>query len=359
MPVGLPWRYLLALVVIISILSPLAFAVNSLHVINNCPYNLYFWVLGPDEPDLDEKLNIVNPHNTIIHQMFAMSPERKAGSVLKIRDLPHYQIASAGIIQVEYNLDPAANHITWDLSAIDCHREVGPSDPNYCPFIAGGIKMYTNGEGPHEKSASCLGDQCIDAYTKHGYWLGEPSWPTAVGNDVYFETCTHGVGPQTIDIEEPNHVHVPGAPPPLPSPPSPAQEPQLTPPPATYDVCESWGPIPGCPNYVEPISEPSSPPPLPPLAYPETKPLYPTPSSFPPNTLCFNEDCSCYAPSEPWRWPQEYPDNTPNCDWSQQYSDREIYECLKEGSCSCIGDGCPGLERRDRYLGEVEEGYLD
>jgi hypothetical protein len=324
-PAGLPWRYLLALILIISTLSPLALATNSLYMINNCPYNLYFWVVGPHDPDLDEKVNIVPPYNIIIHQMFAMSPEREAGSVLKIRDLPHYQNPSAGIIQVEYNLDPAANHITWDLSAIDCHREVEPWDPNYCPFIAGGIKMYTNGKGSYEKSASCLGDQCSNAYTEHGYWLGEPSWPTAIGNDVFFETCTHGIGPQTNDIEDPNHVHVPGTPPPsspdspsppLPPPPPPA-EPQLPSPPAAYDVCVSWGPIPGCPNYVEPIPEPPFPPSSPPPVYPVTNSLYPTPSGFPPNTLCLNEDCSCYAPSEPWRWPQEYPYNTPNCDWSQ------------------------------------------
>lgn len=180
---------------------------------------------------------------------------------------------------------------------------------------------------------------------------------------MFFETCTHGVGPQTVDIKKPNHVHVPGTPPPnspaSPPPlPPPVQEPQLSPPPATYDVCESWGPIPGCPNYVGPIPEPPFSPLSPPSSHLETKPLYPTPSGFPPNTLCFNEDCSCYAPSEPWRWPQEYPDNTPNCDWAQQYPDRETYGCLKEGSCSCIGNGCPGLERRGKKMVEVEDGYL-
>jgi hypothetical protein len=282
LPAGLRWWFGFAVFYVISSLSSPTLAANSVHIVNNCPYNLYFWVVGPKEVELDEKRNIVPPYNTVIHQMFAMSPKRDGGTTLKIRDLPHYTVPSVGIIQVEYNLVPEKDYIIWDLSAIDCQRGVGPSNPNYCPFTDGGISAYTNGKGPHEKSASCLGDQCFDAYTKHGSWFGEPSWPTAIGNDVIFETCTHGAGYQTIDNHD--HVHVPSVPPPgFPSPPLPP----LPPPPPAYNVCDDFGPIPGCPNYVEPISEPPSPPP-----------------------------CQ-----------------------SQPYPDRETYEGLEDQSCSCCRDG--------------------
>ncbi|KAF2795282.1 hypothetical protein K505DRAFT_336212, partial [Melanomma pulvis-pyrius CBS 109.77] len=198
MPVSLPGRtLLLVFAYILSFLSPLASATNAVHLVNHCPYDMYFWVVGPNEQIHDNAYSTV-PGNggTVIHSMRAISPESPGGINIKIRDLPHYEVAPAGIIQVEYALDLAQSMIFWDLSAIDCARDSNPTNPYFCPFVDGGIKMYTTG-GPAQKVATCLGAQCLDAYTEHGVWHGEPSWGIATGHDLFFETCTHGVGLQT------------------------------------------------------------------------------------------------------------------------------------------------------------------
>jgi hypothetical protein len=51
---------------------------------------------------------------------------------LKIRDLPYYAVAPAGIIQVEYHLEQSAGAMWYDLSAVDCNLMVGPEDAMYC-----------------------------------------------------------------------------------------------------------------------------------------------------------------------------------------------------------------------------------
>ncbi|KAF1351588.1 hypothetical protein EJ07DRAFT_183742 [Lizonia empirigonia] len=87
---------------------------------NYCPYDLYFWTVGPAGSGFNstnqEALTI--PANSLT--VHGTNTEAIHGGIsLKIRDLPRYQVAPAGIIQVEYNLVPSKNDIWYDLSAID------------------------------------------------------------------------------------------------------------------------------------------------------------------------------------------------------------------------------------------------
>jgi hypothetical protein len=54
------------------------------------------------------------------------------GLSLKIRDLDHYAVAPAGIIQVEYHLEPSKGFMWYDLSAVDCDLTAGPENAMYC-----------------------------------------------------------------------------------------------------------------------------------------------------------------------------------------------------------------------------------
>jgi hypothetical protein len=68
---------------------------------------------------------------SVVHNM--LNTEVLGGGLsLKIRDLPYYAVAPAGIIQVEYHLEPSTGAMWYDLSAVDCNHSVGPEDPMYC-----------------------------------------------------------------------------------------------------------------------------------------------------------------------------------------------------------------------------------
>lgn len=129
-----------------------------------------------------------------------------AGLALKVRDLPYYQVAPAGIIQVEYYLQPSNEQIWYDLSRIDCSPNADPMDPYFCPLIAGGIKLSIRDQDPTPDCphAACMADgSCHNVYTKHGTWWGEPSFHCHLNIDIEVETCTEGVGPQTFDHRAP------------------------------------------------------------------------------------------------------------------------------------------------------------
>jgi hypothetical protein len=50
--------------------------------------------------------------------------------------------------------------------------------------------------------AWCSSAGCENTYLAEGGWLGEPSWVCEAGADVIFETCTAGVGPQTLEVDQ-------------------------------------------------------------------------------------------------------------------------------------------------------------
>jgi hypothetical protein len=127
------------------------------------------------------------------------------GLSMKMRDIPHYRVAPAGIVQVEYNLQPSQNSLWYDLSAIDCDMSAGPENPSRCPLVDGGIEIYIPGrKGRQCKKASCVNNTCKNTYTEHGSWYGEPTHHCGAGADLVVETCTHSAGQQTLDDKAPD-----------------------------------------------------------------------------------------------------------------------------------------------------------
>ena len=67
----------------------------------------------------------------VIHEM--RNTEALGGGLsLKTRDLDRYAVAPAGIIQVEYHLEPSKGFMWYDLSAVDCDLTAGPENAMYC-----------------------------------------------------------------------------------------------------------------------------------------------------------------------------------------------------------------------------------
>jgi hypothetical protein len=127
---------------------------------------------------------------------------RGGGVSLKIRDLPYYRVAPAGIMQVEYNLEPVRRSIWYDLSRINCVPSDDVNDPMFCPLIAGGIELSILGQPPKANCphAFCeAGGNCHNVYDQAGTWLGEPSFACDLDADVVIKTCTHSAGPTTYD----------------------------------------------------------------------------------------------------------------------------------------------------------------
>lgn len=182
--------------------SGLAHAANNILMDNHCPYDLYFWTVGPAGSGFngtDHEVLTISANSRTIHGM--INTEAIHGGIsLKIRDLPRYQVAPAGIIQVEYNLEPSKNDIWYDLSAVDCNRNLGPEDPSFCPLIQGGMKIYVpDADEKNCPPAWCDATGCFNTYTEHGFWKGEPSFRCDAGVDIMFETCTESAGPRTFN----------------------------------------------------------------------------------------------------------------------------------------------------------------
>ena len=112
----------------------LAAAANSVKLINRCPYDIYFWAAGPStkfqHTDADYSM-VPKDGGSVIHVM-SNTEELGGGVSLKMRDMPYYTVAPAGIIQVEYHLEPNKSAMWYDLSAVDCDKFVGPEHPMYC-----------------------------------------------------------------------------------------------------------------------------------------------------------------------------------------------------------------------------------
>jgi hypothetical protein len=111
---------------------------NMVKFMNHCPYDIWFWTVAPYNPtgpwiDGSDKYHTMVPGNggSVIHNM--LDTEKLGGGLsLKIRDLPYYAVAPAGILQVEYHLEPSKGTMWYDLSAVDCDHAVGPENPRYC-----------------------------------------------------------------------------------------------------------------------------------------------------------------------------------------------------------------------------------
>ncbi|KAI4693450.1 uncharacterized protein J4E88_001822 [Alternaria novae-zelandiae] len=176
--------------------------------INHCPYNVYFWAVGPPASHIDggDSFRSMVPGNggSVIHPM--VDTERFGGGLsLKIRDLDYYTPGPAGILQVEYNLEESKGKMWYDLSAVDCDLHAGPANPRYCPLIRGGVKLYIN-PVPNKKDcpyAYCNEEKCVNTYLSPGGFANEPSLMCWAGADIFVETCTDGPGVQTFFGKKP------------------------------------------------------------------------------------------------------------------------------------------------------------
>lgn len=180
-----------------------AAAANSIRFINHCPYDIWYWAVGPAGTRIDgldeSRIKIPGNHGSSVHGMVDTEFLGGGGMSLKIRDYPKYRLAPAGIVQVEYYFEATKNKLWYDLSVINCDRFIGPKYPSFCPLIGGGIKMYVTGaETARCPPAWCSQGKCENTYDRVGNWLGEPTFHCDAGVDLVLETCTEGVGPRTF-----------------------------------------------------------------------------------------------------------------------------------------------------------------
>ncbi|PSN66813.1 hypothetical protein BS50DRAFT_573610 [Corynespora cassiicola Philippines] len=315
-----------AILSLLSLLPTPTLSANNVIFVNHCPYPLHFWPVKGEQVH-DWELTTV-PSNGGSH-ILPMSVWEGGGISLKIRDVPHYEVAPAGIIQAEYNFEPTKNSIWYDLSTIDCVVSSGPTDPMYCPFIEGGVKMYVEGQDKCP-IAACSNTQCTNTYRTHGFWLGEPSFVCDAGQDVILETCTEGHGLQTNVDGKGWTPSAPSLPPPFPPPPPPPSTPEPKPKPTptpTPSVVSSPKPMPtGMPDE------------------PYNLQIFPLPinSSMPHSTLCLDEDCLCYAVLEPYLWPVRYANNTPDC--------RHLPIKTAVGDLASVQSANGTIESRDKWM---------
>ncbi|KAF1920876.1 hypothetical protein BDU57DRAFT_562254 [Ampelomyces quisqualis] len=183
-------------------------AASMVKFVNNCPYNTWFWTVGPAGSNIfgndHERIMVPGSGGSVIHSMIN-TEALSGGLVLKIRDLPRYQVGQVGILQVEYHLEPSTKSFWYDFSTIDCLPGAGPENPRHCPVIEGGIKMHVPGQAIENACppAWCANGTCHNTYQKHGSWLGEPTLRCSMNYDLVIEMCTENPGHQTHDDAAP------------------------------------------------------------------------------------------------------------------------------------------------------------
>ncbi|KAF2852429.1 carbohydrate-binding module family 18 protein [Plenodomus tracheiphilus IPT5] len=184
---------------------------ENIQFINHCNYPFYVFEVGEGFAGEDHEGITVPAGGTVYHPI-RNTEGMEGGISLKIRDLPEYRVAPAGILQAEYNFHPDSTGKLWyDLSLVDCSPAAKPTDPHFCPLTQGGVKMFVPG---YEKDgclpASCSAQGCNDAYLEPGPTLGDPTLSCHAGVDIQFETCLDSNGLVTILDDEPE-VSPPGA----------------------------------------------------------------------------------------------------------------------------------------------------
>ncbi|KAF1841940.1 carbohydrate-binding module family 18 protein [Cucurbitaria berberidis CBS 394.84] len=192
--------------------ATVAAAANTIRFINHCPYDIWYWTVGPAGSRLDgldkSRIKIPGNHGSVTHGM-VNTELLQGGITLKIRDYPKYRVAPAGIVQVEYHFEPTRNAIWYDLSVIDCDPHLGPNHPSFCPLIGGGVEIYIPGAKKGScPPAWCSNGRCENTYDRTGSWLGEPTFKCKIGVDILVETCTERVGYRTFQDKPTPYHHV-------------------------------------------------------------------------------------------------------------------------------------------------------
>lgn len=195
---------LLSLIILFITLPIPTLASNAIIFQNRCTHPIYIFEVGPGLSGNDDQAIAVPGLGTHTYAM-RNTEALGAGIALKIRDVPQYRVAPAGILQAEYHFEPSTAKIWYDLSFIDCEPSVGPMDPRFCPLREGGVKMHVPGrEDEGCRPAVCGAEKgCELVYLEHGSWLGEPSLNCGLGVDIHVETCE-------FDFEVKHHGFSPG-----------------------------------------------------------------------------------------------------------------------------------------------------
>jgi hypothetical protein len=164
------------ILVLTTLLTSSTLAANTIKFINHCPYPFYVWTVGAGQSGEDKDARIVLPNDSsYIMGMINTEASGAGGQALKIRDLPNYRTAPAGILQLEYYLEPSRGKLWYDLSLVDCNPADAHDSPRYCPLVAGGVQVYTQGQEDMCPTAWCSGSACHNTYTTAGSWQGEPT----------------------------------------------------------------------------------------------------------------------------------------------------------------------------------------
>lgn len=186
---------------------------NTIKFINHCPYDVFSWTVGPDGSGFDgeDHQAVTIPANTVTAHGMVSGETVGGGISLKLRDLPKYRIAPAGIVQVDYKLEGSKNNLWYDLSAVNCNHAAGPEDPSFCPLIRSGMKVHVeNADHAQCLPAWCDADGCHNTYKEHGSWKGEPTFRCDAGTNIVIEFCTERSGPRTFNgYAEPGHSDEP------------------------------------------------------------------------------------------------------------------------------------------------------
>ncbi|KAF1978572.1 hypothetical protein BU23DRAFT_227889 [Bimuria novae-zelandiae CBS 107.79] len=260
-----PKHLLLATAFIFLLEIRSASAANNIIWKNHCIYDLYFWTVPTRTREEDSAYRIIPAGSQFTETMLPGS------IVVKIRDVPHYTVQPAGILQLEYYMDHRGNKLWYDSSIINCDRHAGAESPSYCPFAHGGLRMSIPAKLP--PLVACLDSSCnLDGfcdgwlmYLRTGGFKDEPSLNCGLGVDVVFETCTDRSPQRTWENGIP---YVP----PLPRAPEPRE---YAPPPVEPGVTTR--------SECSPHTE-----------KPRTYPV-PHPDMFPEEIVCFDPDCACYG----------------------------------------------------------------
>jgi hypothetical protein len=186
----------------VLVLSPPVSALDSIVFTNHCPYDIFLWAVGPPGSNFvgqdNERTTIPGNHASVVLPM-VNTEHLGSGMTLKLRDLPEYRVAPAGIVQVEYHFEPSTGSVWYDMSVVDCDQSRGPEQPLYCPLLDGGIKLHVSGgTRGHCPPAWCNNDGCRQVYTEHGTWPNEPTFRCNIPMDIVIETCVDGPGHRTF-----------------------------------------------------------------------------------------------------------------------------------------------------------------
>jgi hypothetical protein len=304
-------------------------AAHTLKFINHCAHDMYVWPIGNyfienQIPETNAGYTHIPPFGGSV--ILDMGPNDKTS--FKMRDRPHYVPAPKGIVQAEIFWQTDIRAIWYDISAINCGHGLGTSNPSFCPFLPGGVKLWFLDADPEicpvsycTNVADCSKNPTV--YQHEGPYPFEPSFRCDEDYDAIFEACVYGHSPQSAPgPEDEDYAEGPsdGYNQPSSAPPAPTAEPEPESDcsPSHTGAC-GWHTYPyRMPAHTLSLTRPPARPESTAPAHcytprPEAK-TYPVPAGYPAKIMCWNAECTCRTASkEDAAWlPPNDPDSCPH-----------------------------------------------